>query len=139
MYGHWDVTKVPPFDPGNHFGFVYCITNLTTNQQYIGKKQFFSITTKLKPGKKNRTRTRKESNWRKYTSSSKYVNELIIELGKHNFHFEILSLHNNKGSLSYAELEAQVINDVLRAKLPSGQRKYYNNAILANIRFIPTE
>tara|TARA_R110000823_G_scaffold40754_1_gene107671 strand:- start:687 stop:1211 length:525 start_codon:yes stop_codon:yes gene_type:complete len=135
-FGHW---KFPAdFVVDEWFGFVYRIIDITTTQEYIGKKQFHSAVTK-KPlkGRKNKRRSTKESNWREYTSSSSHINKAIDEKGKENFQFIIESLHKTKGSLTYAEVFAQITEDVLRAKLQDNiTPKYYNKQISA-IKFFP--
>jgi hypothetical protein len=103
--------------------------------QYIGKKQLTKVRRKPTKGKRRKV-IRAESDWRSYTGSSEHLNEAIAEHGKDNFTFVIESLHKTKASLHYAEIEAQVIEDVLRARLGDGSRKFYNRAI-GNVRFIP--
>lgn len=93
--------------PEDAFGFVYRITNLTNNNYYIGKKQFYSTTRKKIPGRKNRRVIIKESNWKKYTSSSKELKEQIKRLGVSNFKFEVLAIAKTKGQLSYLEENVQ--------------------------------
>ena len=62
-----------------------------------------------------------------------------IELnGKENYEFLIVSLHKTKGSLHYREVEMQIFEDVLRKRLDTGQRKYYNGNISA-VKFYPPE
>lgn len=133
--GHWSFHV--EFDPANWFGFVYRITDTINEREYIGKK-FFRNTLRLKPlkGKKNRRKKISESNWREYTGSSTNVNGAIEELGKENFNFEIISLHETKGSLYYAEVYLQITEDVMRATLPNGNRKYYNGNVAA-VKFKP--
>jgi hypothetical protein len=135
--GHWEY--IGDFDVNDWFGFIYRIVDNTNGRHYIGKKQFFSY--RKKPPLKSKVRKRKvvnESNWRTYTSSSAHVNDAIKEKGKENFTFLIESLHKTKASLTYAEVETQINEDVLRVKLPNGERKYYNGMI-ANIKFLPPE
>jgi len=134
MTGHWIVEN--EFDPNEWFGFVYKITDLTNDKEYIGRKNLWSIQRKKVKHRKNRKVVRKPSNWKSYTSSSTILKEEIKKKGKMKFKFEILSLHKTKGGLHYAEVETQVYQDVLRAKLPDGSRKFYNNSI-ANIKFVP--
>ena len=57
-------------------GFVYLITNLTTNLKYVGKKNFWSVR-KLPPLKgKTRKRTKRvESDWKDYYGSSEEVKD----------------------------------------------------------------
>jgi phage-related protein len=130
--GHW--TFIKDFDPLEWVGFVYLITNLTTGQKYIGKK-FFASTTHVKiKDRKNRKKVVKESNWKKYTGSSRQLTEDIELLGKDKFQFEILSLHESRSSLAWREVEMIVKNDALRAKLPNGEQAYYNG-LCPPIRF----
>lgn len=134
--GHWQFTK--EFDINQWFGFIYRITNLTNNKEYIGKKQFLSHRTKIIKGKKNKKHYTKESNWKVYTGSSKHLNLDIETIGKDKFKFEIISLHATRASLFYAEVRRHVFEDVLRAKMSSGERKYYNG-IISSTKFLPPD
>lgn len=134
--GHW--RTIGSFDPSEWFGFIYRIIDLDNGREYIGKKQFEKVRRKKVTGKTRRKVVRSDSDWRTYTSSSKHVNEAIDTKGIDNFVFLIESLHKTKAGLFYAEIEAQVNEDVLRAKLPSGDRKYYN-AMVGNVKFLPPE
>jgi hypothetical protein len=120
--------------PENIVGFVYCITNLTNNRKYIGKKLAnFSKTkirtVKLKSGekKKKKIRTKEESDWREYWSSSDELKKDVAELGQQNFRREILHYCYSKGMLSYMELKEQIDNRVLE----SGN--WYNGVIQVRI------
>ena len=140
-YGHWDTSIVGNFDPKDHFGFIYLVINKVTGKMYIGRKSLWSTTTK-KVWNKARTAKRNvkqfnESEWRTYTTSSTVING-EIDSGAGVFDFQLLSLHNNKGALAYAEIEQMVLRDVLRAKNLHGDRLYYNNAI-GNMKFSLTE
>lgn len=132
--GHWQYDK--DFDVNDFFGFVYRVIDKSNNVEYIGKKQFWSITRKKIKGRKNRKKITKESKWKTYTTSSNHVNAAIKEKGMDNFEFIIETLHTTKGSLYYREVEVQVKEDVLRAELPCGTKKYYNKQI-GSVRFIP--
>jgi hypothetical protein len=132
--GHWQFDE--EFDIKEWFGFIYRITENTTNREYIGKKQFFSNRTKTVVGKKNKKHFKKESDWKTYTSSSIELNKSIILYGKENYTFDILSLHKTKGTLHYSEVELQILENVLRERLEDGSRKYYNGHIAA-VKFIP--
>ncbi len=134
MNGHWEYNNV--IDPSEWFGFIYRIIDLDTGKEYIGKKQFWSTTRKTIKGKVNKKKIIKESDWRKYTSSSIHINREIEERGKERFIFQIESLHKSKASLHYTEVEVQVLENVLRERLPNGERKYYNGMV-ANIKFLP--
>lgn len=134
--GHW---KYPgEFEINEWFGFIYRIIDLTNDMEYIGKKQFFSTLRKPVKGKIRKKIVKKESDWKDYTSSSTHLNEAILIHGKEQFIFLIESLHKTKGSLYYAEVDQQVYEDVLRSKLPNGNKKYYNKMIAAT-KFIPPE
>jgi hypothetical protein len=134
--GHWIYPEI--IDVERWFGFIYRITNLKTNQQYIGKKQFWAFTRKKVAGRTNRKKIIKESDWKTYTGSSSTLNDLISSLGKENFLFVIESLHETKGSLFYEEVRKQISENVLREKLQDGSIKFYNRQI-AGVRFIPPE
>ena len=130
--GHWQYSKV--FDPTEWFGFIYRIIDNTNGMEYIGKKQFTKYRRKIIKNRKNRAIIRSESDWRTYTSSSDILNNAIKEKGKENFSFLIISLHKTKSSLSYAEVEAQIMENVFRATLGNGSKKFYNKMIYVNIK-----
>ena len=111
-------------DIGDYVGFVYLITDKTTDMKYVGKKLFRS-TRKLPPLKgKTRRRTKiTESDWMDYFGSSEDVKQLVEEHGRDNFHREILHLCNSKGVMSYLELKEQVEREVLL-------RDDYHNGII---------
>jgi hypothetical protein len=120
--------------PENIVGFVYQITNLTNNRKYIGKKlanfsKTKTRTVKLKSGekKKKKIRTKEESDWRDYWSSSEELKKDVDELGKQNFRRDILHFCNSKGMLSYMELKEQVDNRVLE------RNDFYNGIIQVRI------
>jgi hypothetical protein len=132
--GHWIYPN--EFNPKDWFGFIYRIIDTINNREYIGKKQFFTRTSKAVMGRKNRSWKTKESNWKKYTSSSDEINSLIKQFGKDRFQFFIESLHATKASLTYAEVEKLILEDALRVKLPNSIRKYYNK-VIPPIKFLP--
>lgn len=126
--GHWTTKlEVPKDFEDLPLGFVYIITNKIDNRKYIGKKQCTTIVKRppLK-GKRRKRHIKKETDWKKYTSSSRQINEDIEEHGMDNFKFEIISWANSKSLLSYLEAKAQFDNDVLLSD------DYYNGII--NIR-----
>lgn len=135
-FGHWSFDT--DFSIEDWFGFLYRITELNTGREYIGKKQFFSERTKAVKGRKNRKHYKKESDWKTYTGSSIELNKSIDLYNKENYTFEIVSLHKTKGSLHYAEVELQILENVLREKLENGSKKYYNGHIAA-VKFIPPD
>ena len=101
-------------DIGAHNAFVYRITNKTDNRFYIGKKLFWSTTTRppLK-GKKRKRKVTKESDWKDYFGSSKSLQADVEEFGRDNFTREIIYLAVSKAESSYMELWHQINEDVL--------------------------
>ena len=100
--------------PEEYQGFVYQITELHTNKKYIGKKNFWKP--KILPvnkTRKRRVRTRVESDWKTYFSSSSQIQKLVEESGEKKFKREILKLCKTKGEMSYYEAKLQFENNVL--------------------------
>jgi len=110
----------------DYFGFVYRITNLQTNRQYLGRKYFWSF---RKPKGKSR-KVKAESDWKKYYGSSDELKEDIKKLGKSVFKREILSIHKTKGWVNFEETRQLFIHNVLSESLNDGTPKYYNSNIL---------
>ena len=120
--------------PDDCVGYVYCITNLITGRQYIGKKLAkFSKTTyktvKLKNGtkKKKRIRGKIESDWQTYYGSSLELNTDILKIGKENFTREILHYCRSKAETSYIEAREQFDRKVLESN------EYYNGQISVRV------
>jgi hypothetical protein len=114
--------------PQDVVGFVYIITNTTNDRQYIGKKLAkFSRTKPPLKGKKNKRRTKVDSDWKDYYGSSDELNEDIGTLGKDNFKREILFYCYSKSELSYIEAREQFNYKVLESD------KYYNGHIRVRV------
>ena len=113
-------------DIGNHYGFVYCITNTTNGKQYIGRKYFVQ---KRKPRVAKR-RVTSESNWKRYFGSSEELKQDIKRMGEENFRREIISLHTTLGRVNYEETKQLFLHNVLAEKLENGFPAYYNSNIL---------
>jgi hypothetical protein len=103
-----------------YIGFVYLIENLVTGKKYIGKKltKFSKTSTKtvvLKNGtkKKKKVRTKVDSDWKTYWSSSDEVKKDVKELGEDNFKREILHFCLTKGTATYYEAKLQFQHEVL--------------------------
>lgn len=130
--GHWQLAF--GVEPKEAFGFIYRITNTVLNKAYIGKKQCVSKV-KLKPlkGKKRKRVTKKESDWKVYTGSSKELNEDIIKYGIESFTFEILEWCNSKFELGYKEIKLQLQEDVLL------KESYYNGIINCRLGKVPKD
>ena len=113
-------------DIGDHYGFVYRITNTTTGKSYIGRKYFVQ---KRKP-KGGKRRVTSESNWKQYYGSSDELKRDIKENGRDTFRREILSLHTTLGRTNYEETRQLFLNEVLTKRLTDGSPAYYNSNIL---------
>ena len=113
-------------DVRDYFGFVYLITNLTNQRQYIGRKYFWSFRTPK--GKKRKVK--QESDWKNYYGSCPELKEDIKKLGKDKFKREILSLHKTKGKTNFEETRQLFLNNVLTESL-NGEPAYYNSNILS--------
>ena len=113
-------------DVGDHFGFVYKITNLSNTRQYIGRKYFWSFRTP--PGKKRKVK--QESDWKKYYGSCPELKDDVKKYGKEIFSREILSLHKTKGTCNFEETKQLFLNNVLSEALDDGAPAYYNSNIL---------
>ena len=113
-------------DIGEFFGFVYCITNITTGKKYIGRKYF---TQRRKP-RGSKRRVTSESDWKKYYGSSSELKEDVKHFGKSLFKREILSLHKTLGKVNYEETKQLFLNNVLMEALDDGTPAYYNSNIL---------
>lgn len=109
---------------GDYIGYVYCITDLSNNKKYIGKKLFKS-TRKLPPlkGQKRKRTKVLESDWMDYYGSSEEVKSLVEEHGRDRFHREILHLCTSKGEMSYMEAKEQFDREVILSD------EYYNEFI----------
>ena len=114
-------------DIQHYFGFVYNITNLQNEREYIGRKYFWSFRTPK--GKKRKVKL--ESDWKKYYGSCPELKEEIKQSGKQNFSRVILSLHHTKGKTNYEETRQLFNHKVLTEQLDDGTPKYYNSNILS--------
>ena len=119
-------TFVPDSDK---FGFVYIITNLHNGKAYIGCKQY---QVKGRFGEK-------ESNWKIYTGSSKWLNEDIAKTGKEHFKFEIIAEYKNRRSLRYYELYYQMKYNVLASTLEGTDENAFYNSRIGGKFFRPVE
>lgn len=130
FYNGVEVTELPE----DCIGFVYIITNLTNDRKYIGKKLAkFSKTTyktvKLKNGtkKKKKIRSKIDSDWQDYWSSSDELKKDIASLGQNNFTREILFYCKSKAECTYIEAREQFERKVLESD------NYYNGQISCRI------
>lgn len=110
----WTYQGNPFTEVGSNYGYVYIITNLIDNRQYIGKKFFWS--TKRKQVNKKRKSYKVESDWKEYWSSSEELKNDVLTLGNENFSREIIHLCPNKGTANYLEAKEQFTRSVLENK-----------------------
>jgi len=137
---HWQEGREP--DPDHHFGFVYEIGHLSTGRKYIGYKQYWFSSGKVKYRVKDIKSSKwnklawKPSDWRDYTSSSKDLNIAIAEFGKDDFEFKILGQYTNSRDMRYQEVRQLVLRDALTLVDSDGEYVYYNKSI-PDIKFRP--
>lgn len=112
-------------------GFVYLITEKATGKMYVGKK-FFSGMRKQK-GKTRRSRV--ASDWERYFGSCDELKALVKANGPNAYEREILSLHELKRDVNFAEVREQFQRDVLETVDENGNRVYFNENIQG--RFFP--
>lgn len=123
---NWTYNGQPLEQPGEYYAFVYCITNLLSGRQYIGKKFFYS--TKRKQVNKVRKSFKVESDWKDYWSSSDELKADVLALGAENFKREIIHLCRNKGTANYLEAKEQFVRQVLE-----DNEKWYNSWIQVKV------
>lgn len=111
---------------GDNYGFVYIITNNSTNKKYIGKKFFYSLKTKQVKGKKKRVKV--PSDWQSYYGSNEVLKNDVKLLGEESFTREIIHLCKSKGVCGYLEAKEQFIRNVLETD------DYYNTWIMVRVR-----
>ena len=129
-YQEQEVTELPD----DIVGFVYLITNTLNGKMYVGKKLAkFAKTTykvvKLKNGTKKRKKIKSkiDSDWQQYYSSSPNLTEDINKLGTDNFKREILYYCKSKSECSYIEAREQFSRRVLESD------DYYNGHIQVRV------
>jgi hypothetical protein len=87
--------------PEKAFGFIYLITHKESNRRYIGRKLLSKSHTRRKAGKVIRSRV--ESDWKTYWSSSPELLQLVETEGEDKFIREVLVFAPGKALLNYLE------------------------------------
>ena len=136
IYKNEEMTGVSDF-PDETYGFVYRIVHIPTGKAYIGKK-ILQNTTKVKLTKKELAEYEgvvgrrpayklavKESNWKSYWGSNKYLKELYETESKENFERHIIVCAPTKKLLTYYECKYLFIYQVLEKP-----DEYFNDNIL---------
>jgi hypothetical protein len=120
--------------PDSCAGFVYLISNNLTGRKYIGKKlakfsktTYRTVTQKNGIKKKKKIRSKIDSDWQEYWSSSDELKKDIAFLGQDNFTREILFYCKSKSECTYIEARTQFERKVLESD------DYYNGQIVCRI------
>lgn len=111
--------------PPKAAGFIYLITHKATGRRYIGRK----LLTRAHRRQKNKKiiRSRVESDWREYWSSSPELLAAIEAEGTDNFVREVLMFAPTKGLMNYLEERFQYTLGVLESE------DWYNTNIRAKM------
>jgi hypothetical protein len=120
--------------PDSCAGFVYLISNNLTGRKYIGKKlakfsktTYRTVTQKNGIKKKKKIRSKIDSDWQEYWSSSDELKKDIASFGQDNFTREILFYCKSKSECTYIEARTQFERKVLESD------DYYNGQIVCRI------
>lgn len=130
LYNNEEIIELPE----DCVGFVYLITNLTSNRKYIGKKlakfsktSYKTVTLKNGTKKKKKIKSKIDSDWLEYYGSSIELNKDVELLGEENFRREILFFCKSKAECSYIEAREQFTRRVLETT------DYYNGQISVRV------
>ncbi|MAO20071.1 MAG: hypothetical protein CMJ25_04895 [Phycisphaerae bacterium] len=136
IYQQKEMLNISDF-PDETYGFVYRIVHLGSKKSYIGKK-ILQNTSKVKLGKKELAEYAgvvgrrpsyklavRESNWKSYWGSNKYLKELYDIEPKENFERQILICAPTKKLLTYYEVKFQMVYQVLE-----NPDEFFNDNIL---------
>ena len=108
------------------YGFIYLIHDLANNRYYIGSKAFKkTVKAHVKSQKRKKTYIR-QTNWKSYYGSSKYLDAAIEQHGKENFKRYLISTWNSKRALINEECSLQWKLSVLTLQKPNGIYWFYN-------------
>lgn len=99
-YGHWSTRTVGDFNPVDYHSFVYLIT--IGQYTYYGKKKLHVKADK--PPIEYKRKTFKQSDWRKYKSSSATVKQMILDTTE-SVKYEILALTRSESETLLLEFK----------------------------------
>lgn len=99
-YGHWSTNIVGDFNPVDYHSFVYRIT--IGQYSYYGKKKFHVKADK--PPVEYKRKQFKQSDWRKYKSSSTTVKQMILDTND-TVKYEIVSLTRSEAETLLIEFK----------------------------------
>ena len=134
-YQNREIETISDF-PDDTYGFIYRLTHLPTGKSYIGKK-ILQFTRKVKLGKKELKMFEgvgrrpsykiaiKESDWKTYWGSNKYLKELLDTEPIENFERNIIVCAPTKKLLTYYEVKYQMVYEVLETP-----EEFFNDNIL---------
>lgn len=111
--------------PPKAIGFLYRITHIPSGKWYIGRKAIERTKTTQSKGVKKKSKV--ESDWKDYWSSSDMLQEWVQEEGADAFKREILVFCETKAAMSYGEecllymsgalFDVKCLNMNIRAKI----------------------
>lgn len=98
---------------GKALGFIYIIEEISTGRVYFGQKLFW--TKKIRTINKKKKKVKCESDWKKYYSSSSYINDKVKNYGDEDIKRSILILTESAGMMNYYEMQLQMDFRVLES------------------------
>lgn len=126
LYNNTPIQSIADLPPNTH-GFIYITTHIPTGKKYLGKKSIFHTLNK-KLGKKElaeqpvtrgRVKTTKqvikESDWKTYYGSEKFIEQAIKNNQHDDFTREIILFVPTKKLLTYYESKYQFMCGVLES------------------------
>lgn len=120
-------------DLEDYEGFVYLIKNLNNNKSYIGKKTLWNRNrkqVKKKNGEGKKTKiVKKQSDWKKYWGSNKWIKHDVEQSDAVNFERTILHFFKSKGESNYIEAMYQFKFEVLL-----NPDDWYNDWIMCKVQ-----
>ena len=138
-YQNEEITGISDF-PNETFGFIYRVIHIPSGKAYIGKK-VLQHTRKVKLTKKELAEYEgvvgrrpsyrlavKESDWKTYWGSNKYLKELMKQEPLDNFERQIIACAPTKKLLTYYEVKYQMVYQVLEKP-----DEFFNDNILGKI------